>query len=114
MRTTLEIIIAVKESQYVSFEELRLALMALSSIEHFEKNALDELIEAVEATEPLDSNGRAAKLRASFAKDTRERMFQALKSDPEKWLGPGGIPGTKEHDERYRAAIAVAKKAGVL
>lgn len=108
MRSTLDIIIAVKESRPVEHEELRLALLALSSIDQFLGNSLNGLIEAIE------EGKSSAKLKAHFAKDIRERMFQAMKQDPAVWLGPGGIPGTPEHDKRYRMALAVAKAAGVL
>ena len=105
MRSTLEIIIAVKESKPVEVEELRLALLALNSIDHFRSNSLNDLIEAIE------ENAKSIKLKANFAKDMRERMFQAIKTDPAKWLGPTGIPGNKEHDDFYRLAKDIAKKA---
>lgn len=108
MRTTLEILIAVKESRPVEFEELRLALVALDSIHHFTGNALNDLIEAVEETP------KASWVRAHFAKETRQRMFEALKTDPGIWLGPANIPGNPEHDKYYRMALAVARSAGVL
>lgn len=109
MRSTLDIIIAVQECQPVEPEELRLALMALSGIDQFLKNELDALIEAVEE-KPIG----AAKLRASFARDTRERMFQAMKKPPDEWLGPRFTPGTPEHTEGLRMSKAIAKAAGVL
>jgi hypothetical protein len=103
MRTTLEIIIAVKDNQPVTEQELKLALLAMSSIEHFVQGQLDALIEAVES-------GKSAKLRAALAKQMRETMFRAKKSDPEKWLGPENIPGNPKHDERLRWAKRLFKK----
>ena len=108
MRTTLDIILAVKEGEPVTHEELRRALVALCTIDGIRRRALNDLLEALEerpATVPL---------RVQFALDTRERMFRALKADPVEWLGPEGIPGHPEHDARYLQAIAVARKAGIF
>lgn len=108
MRSTLDVIIALKESQPVTEDELRFALLALSNIDYFIKRSLGDLVEAVEADKA------SAKLKAAFAKGTRERMFQAMKQDPQVWLGPGNTPGTPEYAERYALAQKVAKAAGVL
>lgn len=108
MRSTLDILIAVKENQPVTPEELRLALVALDSIHHFTKNSLNDIIEASE------ERPQTLALRIAFAKQTRESMFRAIKTDPSVWLGPENIPGNPEHDRRYRAALALAKKAGIL
>lgn len=105
MRTTLQIIIAVKDCEPVTEEELRLALCALSGIEHFIRTDLEKLIDTVLNKE------RLAKFQAEFAKGTIERMFNAIKKPPDEWLGPGNIPGTPENNERMRWAKAVYKKA---
>ena len=94
MRTTNEIIIAVKESQPVTAEELRLALLASSSIEYFLKKSVRDLIEAIVEKKP------SANLKAEFAKRTLDDMFQAGKTDPQKWLGPDNIPGNPGYDKR--------------
>lgn len=107
MRSTLQIIIAVKESQPVTEEELRLALLALSSINHFVQHDLDALIEAIE-------EGRAApflKMKAEFSKGNRERLFQGIKKDPQEWLGPGNIPGNPEYEARMKTAKNIFKRA---
>jgi hypothetical protein len=105
MRSTLEIIIAVKECQPTTEEELRLALMAMSSIEHFIKEDLKSLVEAVE------KGGASAKLRAQFARGTLERMFYARKKPPNEWLGKENVPGTPEQKERLATAKAIYKAA---
>lgn len=99
MRNTLEIIIAVKECESVTEEELKLALVAMSSIEYFVENELTELVEAILADKPI-------KLKAQFAKGTLERMFFAKKKSPDEWLGPDNIPGTPEQ----KANLALGKK----
>lgn len=83
MKSTLEIIIACEENAPVTERELRLALLALSSIERFVEHELDACIDALEEDKPLVLR----KLRASLARDLRERMFQARKREPESWLG---------------------------
>jgi hypothetical protein len=108
VRSTNEILIAVKENRPVEPEELRLALLVMNAVDHFIRNELDKLIKAVDTAPAL------AKLRADFARETRERMFQAMKRDPAEWLGPANIPGNPEHDERYRQSIALGKKLGVI
>lgn len=107
MRSTLEIIIAVQESQPVTEEELRLALLALSGINHFVQHDLDDLIEAIE-------EGKAVpllKMKAEFSKGTRERLFQGIKKDPREWLGPGNIPGNPEYEARRKMGKAIFKQA---
>lgn len=91
MRTTLEIIIAVQECQPATEEELRLALVALSGIESFISHDLQDLVDDVIGGKPT------AKFRAEYANGTIDRMFQARKTPPDKWLGPNGIPGTPEN-----------------
>jgi hypothetical protein len=107
MRSTLEIIIAVKESQPVTEEELRLALLALSGINHFVEHDLNGLIEAIEAGKPAPF----LKMKAEFCKGTRERLFQGIKKDPREWLGPGNIPGNPEYEARMKIGKAIFKKA---
>ena len=107
MRSTLQIIIAVKESQPVTEEELRLALLALSGINHFVQHDLDGLIEAIEEGKPAPF----LKMKAEFMKGTRERLFQGIKKDPREWLGPGNIPGNPEYDQRLKMAKNIFKQA---
>lgn len=105
MRSTLEIIIAVQEQQPVTEEELRLALLAMSSIEHFLKNDFQSLIEAVLDGKPT------ARMKAEFSRGTIEKMFQALKTPPDKWLGASGIPGTPENLRQREIAKRIFKAA---
>jgi hypothetical protein len=105
MRTTLEIIIAVTECQPVTEDELKLALMAMSSIEHFLKQELLGLIEAIREGKPT------VKMRAEAAWGTVERMWNAAKKPPDEWLGPTNIPGNAEHSARLKRGKALFKKA---
>ena len=83
MRSTRDIIIEVKEGQPVSEDELRIAVLVMSVVDAFTWRELYDLIEVIEQDKP----GQAA-TKAAFAKSILERMFQAKREDPEKWLAP--------------------------
>lgn len=104
MRSTNEIIIAVKENQPVTKEELRLALLVTVSNEHFLQNDLHKLIEAVM------EDKASAKLQAKFAEGTLKTLFQAVKKDPALYLESHNIPGNPEHDKRYRTGLKILNK----
>jgi hypothetical protein len=73
-------------------EELRLALLAMTAMEHFVHQDLQRLIEAIELGLP------SAKLLAGLAKNALERLFAGRKKAPADWLGPSGIPGSPEYE----------------
>lgn len=106
MRSTLQIIIAVKECQPVTEQELKYALAALSAIDHFRSQTIDGLIEAAES-----GNDFQLKFRIASAKQQRESLFTGIKTDVVKWLGPGNIPGSPEQQERLAWAKRVFEKA---
>lgn len=108
MRSTLDIIIAVKENQPCTEKELRLALLALSSMEFILKKDLMDLLEALNKEEHLSDR---TSLRFLFAKQALDRMWEAAKIDPEQWLGSGNIPGTPEYEDRMRMNKKIFKKA---
>ena len=107
MRTTNQIICAVKDNEPVTHEELRLALLALNGIQYFYKKCLDDLVAVVEGGKPKV----LVDIRVAAAKDINERMFAAIKTDPEVWLGPQNIPGNKEHDDRLAWGKKLFEKA---
>jgi hypothetical protein len=107
MRTTLQIILAVKECEPVTEEELKLALCAMSGIEHFLNQSLKKLIQSIREGKPE----ARLKMQAEFEWRTIERMFKAIKTPPDEWLGPGNTPGTEENRERMAWAKKVFKKA---
>lgn len=107
MRTTNEIICAVKDCQPATEQELRLALCAMESIKFFVYYELANIIDAVEK----DTSPKALKFRAKSAFRLLEDMFQAAKTPPDKWLGPAHTPGTPENKEQVRMARVIFKKA---
>lgn len=107
MRSTIEIICAVKDSEPVTEEELRLCVVVMASVDNFFKRDLKQLIDAIRADKPMG----LLKMKAEFAWGTIERMFAAVKKPPTEWLSAADIPGTPENAERMAWAKAVFKKA---
>jgi hypothetical protein len=95
MRSTRDIIIAAKDGLPLTEDELRTALLVMAAVDAFTWRELYELIEVIEQDRP----GQAA-TKASFARSILERMFQAKREDPAKWLG-ADTPETTKH-ERWR------------
>lgn len=105
MRTTLQIIIANKEGEPCTQQELSYALEALSGIEHVIKQDLLKLIEVIENDKPT------VKMRAAFSKETVQKMFDAIKKPPDEWLQPHNLPGSPELLERIKFGKRLFKKA---
>jgi hypothetical protein len=106
-KTIREIAIAVSECQPLTDEELRLGLHAIANIEYFTRRALDDVIKAVEEDRPV----AFIKIKAGFAKQTRDDMWRAWGKQPKEWLGASHTPGTPEHSEQLRLGKAIFKKA---
>lgn len=97
MRSILQIQIAVKEAEPdISDEELRLCVESMNGIEHFYRKSLIDLIEAIREGKPQPF----LKMKAEFAWQTVEHMFNAQKKTPSEWLGPDNIPGSPEQRQR--------------
>lgn len=106
MRSTAEIIVAVKECEPCTDEELRMALMALSGIEYFSNSKLRKLAEAVAKGHPT-----VVQIELASAKAWQESRFAAERQDPLVWLGPPWTPGTPEYAERLASDKAILKAA---
>ena len=102
MRSSNEIIIAAKEQQPVTEEELRMALLVEVNCEYFLKKAILDWLEAVDKpTTPL-----IIRMRQNRAREILESVFKMHKGDPLVVLGTRNIPGTPENT----AGIALSKK----
>ena len=107
-RTILDIQIAVKDGEpNITDEELRLCIVAQCSIEYFYQKALLDLIEIIREERPA----LFMKIKAEFAWNTYESMFEAAKKTPKQWLSPADIPGTPANKERMEWAKKVFKVA---
>lgn len=107
MRTTNQIICAVKDCEPVTEEELRLALVAMSSIEHFLRTDLQRLIEAIVG----DRSRMLLQSKANFAAGTIEVTRGAIKMPPDQWLSPDDIPGTPENKARMKRCRKIYRAA---
>jgi hypothetical protein len=94
-----------EESQRVTEEELRMALLAMCQIERFVRRDVEGLIEATLTSQP------STRLVAQMAKAALERILQARKKDPVEWLGPDNVPGNPEYAQRYKTAKRILEKA---
>lgn len=105
-KTTLQIQIAVQENETnITEQELRLCIEAQRNIEHFYRQALIDLIEAIR------EDNKYLKAKAEFAWGTVERMFTASKRPPAEWLGQDNVPGHPEQVKRLAWAKRVYEKA---
>lgn len=105
MRSTLEIILAVKGQQPATDEELRLAVVALSAMETMDQMSMRKLAEAVQDGKPT------AKFLAGCALREAEIRFKSMKMPVDQYLGPSNIPGTPENTANVKMAKAIFKKA---
>src|SRR5260370_36126745 len=93
MRSTRDIVNAVKDGQPVSEDELRVALLVMSAVDAFTWRELYDLIEALEQDEPAKAAAKAA-----FSKNILERVFKAKREDPAGWPGAVQTAGAYEQD----------------
>jgi hypothetical protein len=104
MRSTRDIITAAKDGLPIAEDELRMALLVMAAVDAFTWRELYDLIEVIEQDKP----GQAA-TKAAFAKSILERMFQAKREDPAKWLG-ADKPGTAKHDRWLKISKELLEK----
>ena len=107
MRSTNEIIIALKECEHVEYEELRMACLVLDSLLFFSHNNIERLLKggiAAEITKELEFPDAYADLGIS------KTEYDAMKKDPVEWLGVDNIPGTIGYLERYKISKAIFNK----
>jgi hypothetical protein len=107
VRSTLEIICAVKDSQPVTEEELRMALLVMSSINYFNKRQVENLTKAF----GQDTKESIRKFTIHDADGHEDRMVKIMKGDMIVVLGPGNIPGTPEYEARMKMNRDILKKA---
>jgi hypothetical protein len=105
MRSTNEIVIAVKESQPATDQELRYCVLALSAMEYFARHNLNDLVDCV-----LNEN-QTVRMRAEFSKNERENRFQSAKMPVDQYLGPRNTPGTPEYEAGVKMSKALFAKA---
>ena len=108
MRSTNEIIIAIKENGPVDPEELRLACLVLESQLFFAHSNIRRLIaggigeEIIMQLEFPDAYGELGISKSEY---------DAMNMDPMEYLGPDHIPGTPEYEANYRISKKIFEKA---
>ena len=102
MRSTLKIIVAVKDQEPVTEEELKMALLVMSAVNYFANNKIEALVRSIE-------RNKMREYAVAEAKKWRESEFEMLKNDPLICLGRSGIPGTPENNEQMRMSRQIYK-----
>lgn len=110
MRSTCEIIAAVKDGEEVPYEELKLACMVQSFLLLQYQNDVKRLLKGGIAAEMTKQSYYSDPKTASAEGGISSVYWNAIKADPQKFLGPAHIPGTPEYEERYRVSKAVFNK----
>lgn len=105
LRGATAVIVAVKDSLPVTEEELKMALLVMSSVDYFRHKYLRDLVKAVDG-----KNEVVIAIGLSAAKQSEETLFAAMKNDPLVWLGTN-IPGNPEYEENMRMYKRIAKNA---
>ena len=106
MRSTVDILIDVKNNVDVDKEELKLALLVLDAINFFNHNHIKRLLKGGTAANLThkDFPGSCKDLGIS------ESELKALNSDPISYLGPDHIPGTLEWNEFHQLSLSLLDK----
>ena len=100
MRSTIEILIDVKDNIDVDKEELRMALLVLDSLSFLNRNHFKRLLKGgigaeLTATEFPDAYGELG---------ISKHEYQALRMDPIQYLGEDYIPGTESWSRIHKIA----------
>jgi hypothetical protein len=106
VRSTLDVIIAVKESQLATEEELRMCIVAMAAFAYFTDTQLDDLIGDFHHANP-----HVRAIRLSEAKEWQETKFNAQKKPMIEWIGEHNMPGHPEYEERMKLFKKIAKDA---
>ena len=106
MRSTAEIISAVKDSETVDFEELRMACLVLDSLLFFAHENIKRLLDGGLGAELTKKNFPDAHAELGISK----QEYEAWRKDPVKYLGKEHIPGTQEYDQHYRISKKIFEK----
>lgn len=105
MRSMNEIVIAVKEQQPVTDEELRLTVVGLAAIQTFLTGNIRDLAKSVLDGKP------SARLRASSALAEDEIRFKSMKMPVNDFLGEENTPGTEANKKLVAMCKNIFKKA---
>lgn len=106
MRSTLDIIIAVQESQPATEEELRTCIVAMAAFDYFTSSNLAKLVEAIDSGKQVRID-----IYKSESKKWAETKFCAQKKPMIEWVGEDNMPGNPEYEARRKMFKGIAKAA---
>lgn len=107
MRTTNEIIIAIKEQEPVEYDELKMACLVLNTILFFNHSKFRRLLKggyAADVTRKMDFPDSHADLGIP------KEEWNALRMDPISYLGEDNIPGKPQYDQHYKLSKKLFEK----
>lgn len=106
MRSTNEILCDVKDNIPVSYEEMRMALLVLDSINYFNHSHLRRFCQGGIAAELTLKEFPAEHGDLGISK----HEWNALRMDPIQYLGQDHIPGTPEWERFHKIHNNILKK----
>lgn len=103
MRSTNDIIAAIKDGEAVEYEELRMACLVMDALLFFAHGNIRRLL----------AGGIGAELTIKDFPDAHadlgisKQEWEAMRKDPIEYLGRDHIPGTSEYESRYKVSKAL-------
>lgn len=105
-KTLLDIIVDVKDNNHVSEEDLRLAVVMLSTLNEFYRQDLLKLFDKIDT-----GNINIIQFYKRCLKSTYDSLENAYKKYPSDFLGRENIPGTPENLTFRAMCDKIFKKA---
>ena len=106
MRSTAEIIIAIKDCEEVSIEELKMACLVEDALLFFAHGNIRRLLKGGIGAELTRKEFPDAHADLGISK----HEYEAMKKDQIEYLGVDHIPGTPEYNARYEISKKILKK----
>jgi len=106
MRSTAEIIIAIKDCEEVDIEELKMACLVEDALLFFAHGNIKRLLKGGIGAELTRTEFPDAHADLGISK----HEYEAMKKDPIEYLGVDHIPGTPEYNARYEISKKILKK----
>lgn len=103
MRPTCEIVADLKDGKDVSYEELKIACLVLSSAVFFFQSDVKALLKGGISADLKKKMEYSDPETSSQEMGIPSWYWKAVKADPIEWLGPNWIPGTPEWERMHSA-----------
>lgn len=106
MRSTAEIIIAIKDCEEVEIEELKMACLVQDALLFFAHGNIKRLLKGGIGAELTKKDFPDAHADLGISK----HEYEAMKKDPIEYLTVEHIPGTPEYNARHELSKRIFKK----